>query len=224
VIWSLILVSLTRSNYVSPLLDDGYEYRPKFTDIRVKPPTDETSRAKASKTRICDHPGCDLAGEYPAPKQFGDGHHYFCKRHAAEYNRNFNFFETMTEEQIKAFNENARFGFKQTWKMGAGPMGGDKAGKAHDPKAWRGAEFFEDAATARAERRAKRSATGLAKRALEELDLDADAKAPVMRARYAEDGRRFHPDSTRGDRASEEKLARVIRAGKTLKAAGLMKD
>lgn len=206
------------------MADKDYKYRPKFTDIRVKPPADETSREKAIKSRVCEHPSCDLAGEHPAPQQFGDGKHWFCKRHAAEYNKSFNFFDTMTDEQLKAFNENARYGFKTTWKFGAGPMGGDKSAKSGDPKTWRGAEFFENAAEARAERRANRGATGVAKRALEELDLDAKAKPPEIRARYAEYVRLFHPDSNSGDRSSEEKLAKVIRAGKTLKAAGLMKD
>jgi curved DNA-binding protein CbpA len=41
--------------------------------------------------------------------------------------------------------------------------------------------------------------------------------------RYAEYVRRFHPDSNKGDRSSEDKLQRVLRAGKLLKAAGLMK-
>ncbi len=205
-------------------MSEEYTYRPKFTDIRVKPPADDTSRSRAAKTRICEYDGCDLAGEYPAPKQFGDGKHWFCKRHAAEYNRNFNFFDTMSEEQQKAFRENARYGFKQTWKFGTGPMGKDKAGKSHNPKNWSGSEFFEDAAEARAQRRANRSATGIAKKALAELDLAASAKPPEIRARYAEYVRRFHPDSNSGDRSSEEKLARVIRAGKTLKAAGLMKE
>ncbi len=205
-------------------MSDGYEYRPKFTDIRVKPPKDETSRAKAQETRICEHPGCDLEGKYPAPMRFGDGKHWFCQRHAAEYNRSFNFFDTMTDEQLKAFNENARYGFKQTWKMGAGPMGGNKSGKSHDARNWKGSEFFDDAEAAKEHRRANRSATGVAKKALAELDLDADAKSPEVRARYAEYVRRFHPDSNGGDRSSEDKLARVIRAGKTLKAAGLMKD
>jgi hypothetical protein len=205
-------------------MDDNYKYRPKFTDIRVKPPADETSREKAQKSRVCEHPSCDLAGEHPAPQQFGDGKHWFCKRHAAEYNRSFNFFDTMTDEQLKAFNENARYGFKQTWKFGAGPMGGDKSAKSGDPRTWRGAEFFENAAEAREHRRANRSATGVAKRALEELDLKPNAKPPEIRARYAEYVRLFHPDSNSGDRSSEEKLAKVIRAGKTLKAAGLMKD
>ena len=207
----------------APMSED-YKYRPRFRDIRVKPPAEESSRSRAAKTRTCEHDGCDLAGDFPAPKQFGDGHHYFCQRHAAEYNRSFNFFDTMSDEELKAFNENARYGFKKTWKFGTGPMGKDKAGKAHNPRTWQGAEFFEDAADARAHRRANRSATGVAKKALAELDLEPDAKPPEIRARYADYVRRFHPDSNSGDRSSEDKLARVIRAGKTLKAAGLMKE
>ncbi len=205
-------------------MSKDYDYRVKFTDIRVKPPADDTSRAKAQENRVCEHGSCDLAGEHPAPMRFGDGKHWFCKRHAAEYNKAFNFFDTMTDEQLKAFHENARYGFSPTWKMGSGPMGGAKSGKASDPRTWKGSEFFQNNDQARATRRGNRSATGVAKRALAELDLSASAKAPEIRARYAEYVRQFHPDSNSGDRSSEEKLAKVIRAGKTLKAAGLMKD
>ena len=60
-------------------------------------------------------------------------------------------------------------------------------------------------------------------RALKELDLETDATPAQIRARYAEYVRRFHPDSNQGDRSSEHKLQRVLRAGKALKAAGLMK-
>ncbi len=205
-------------------MSKDYDYRVKFTDIRVKPPADDTSRAKAQENRVCEQGSCDLAGEHPAPMQFGDGKHWFCKRHAAEYNKAFNFFDTMTAEQQKDFNESARYGFTPTWKMGSGPMGGTKSGKASDPRKWKGAEFFQNEAAAKEARRGNRSATGVAKRALAELDLKANAKAPEIRARYADYVRRFHPDSNSGDRSSEEKLSKVIRAGKTLKAAGLMKD
>ena len=61
-------------------------------------------------------------------------------------------------------------------------------------------------------------------RALRELDLEPDAAPPEIRARYAEYVRRFHPDSNKGDRSSEHKLERVIRAGKLLKASGLMRS
>lgn len=205
-------------------MSKDFDYRPKFTDIRVKPPGGGKGKKKQTETRVCEHDSCDLPGEHPAPKQFGDGKHWFCKRHAAEYNKSFNFFDTMTDEQLKQFNENARYGFTPTWKMGSGPMGGAKSGKASDPRTWRGSEFFQDKESAKEARRANRGATGVAKRALAELDLKPSAKPPEIRARYADYVRRFHPDSNSGDRSSEEKLAKVIRAGKTLKAAGLMKD
>jgi len=208
-------------------MSKDYDYRVKFTDIRIKPPSGSKSRSKAKETRVCEHDECDLAGEFPAPKRIGDGKHYFCKKHVAEYNRAFNFFETLSDEQLKDFNENARYGFSPTWKMGAGPMGGADASKSHDPNTWKGTNVFHSQAAARAAGRGRggqRAATGVAARALKELDLEPDAKPTDIRARYAEYVRLFHPDSNSGDRSSEEKLAKVIRAGKTLKAAGLMKD
>lgn len=205
--------------------DDDFDYRVKFTDIRVKKGGRKGAAAREAETRICDYEGCQEPGIHPAPKRVGDGKFYFCKRHAAEYNKSFNFFDTMNEEEYKEFQENARYGFTPTWKMGAGPMGGSKAASSHDPKTWRGREFFEQAAEAReARRNGQRKATGVAARALGELDLDPDAKPAEIRARYSELVRAFHPDSNGGDRSTEQKLARVIRAGKTLKAAGLMKD
>ena len=202
-------------------MDGTYPYRVKFKDIRVKPPAEDVSKAKAAKTRTCEHKGCDLAGEYPAPKRKGNGRHWFCQRHAAEYNRSFNFFDGMTEAEAASFAEKARHGFQQTWRFGTGPMG-KSAAAAHDPRRWKGREFFNDSEATEA-REAARERTTLQTRALNELDLESDATPEAIRARYAEYVRRFHPDSNGGDRSSEHKLARVIRAGKTLKAAGLMK-
>ena len=81
-------------------MSEAYDYRVKFKDIRVKPPADETSRARAQETKVCEHKGCDLAGDYKSPKHDG-GEHHFCQRHAAEYNKKWNFFDGMTEEEVK---------------------------------------------------------------------------------------------------------------------------
>lgn len=205
-------------------MDDAFPYRVKFRDIRVKPPADDVSRAKATKTRVCEHKSCDLAGEHKAPKRNARGHHWFCQRHAAEYNRSFNFFDNMTEGEMKAFEESARYGHKKTWAFGTGPMGGKKAAFMHDRRRWRGRDIFEDGATGNAPRDSTaRGRTRLEIRALNELDLEADAPPEKIRERYSDYVRRFHPDSNAGDRSSEQKLARVLRAGKALKAAGLMK-
>ena len=204
---------------------DAFSYRVKFTDIRVKPPKDEKEREKAQETRECHRDGCDMPGEHPAPKPRGlDGVYWFCQKHAGEYNRNYDYFAGMSEAELAEFNEMAKYGFNKTWKFGTGPMGKEKAAASHDPRHWRGKEFFEENAEARQERRTEQQSAGVTARALEELDLEPGATPQEIRNRYGEYVRRYHPDSNGGDRSTEHMLARVLRAGKTLKAAGMMKD
>ena len=45
-----------------------YEYRPKYMDIRVKPPGEDIEREKA-KIRMCDHPDCNKPGEFPGAQE-----------------------------------------------------------------------------------------------------------------------------------------------------------
>lgn len=203
-------------------MSEDFKYRPKFgMDMRIKPPADEKSRARAKKNTTCEFKGCDLAGEFKSPKH-GGGHILFCQRHAAEYNKNWNFFDGMTDSEVKDFNEAARHGHKQTWKVGTGPVSGKKASAKLDPKNWKGREMFEDGMSS-ATRATQRGRTRLEIRSLTELDLPKDASPADIRARYADYVRRFHPDSNAGDRSSEEKLSRVIQAWKILKDSGLTK-
>ncbi|KCZ50821.1 J domain-containing protein [Hyphomonas pacifica] len=202
---------------------DPFSYRVKFKDMRIKPPKDEASRARAQKTRVCDHKDCDLEGTHPAPKPGGKGQHHFCQQHAAEYNRRFNFFEGMSQAEAAAFTRAERFGHKRTWRFGTGPMAGQKGAEKLDPRRWAGRRFFDVDDVAGGEAASSNRRSGLQLRALKELDLEGDASPTEIRARYAEYVRRFHPDSNKGDRSSEHKLQRVLRAGKLLKAAGLMK-
>ena len=203
---------------------DPFSYRVKFRDMRVNPPAEETSRARAKKTRVCDKEGCDQEGTHPAPKPGGKGKYYFCQKHAAEYNRSFNFFDGMSEAEAAAFTRAERVGHKRTWKFGTGPVGGKKAADTIDPRKWSGRRFFDMDDVEAGIDGAQKRRSSMQIRALNELDLESDATPTEIRARYAEYVRRFHPDSNKGDRSSEHKLQRVLRAGKLLKSAGLMKD
>ena len=205
-------------------MSSTYSYRVKFKDIRVKPSKEDTSRARATQTRVCEHASCDLAGDHPAPRNDGKpGKFWFCQRHAGEYNKSFDFFDGMTEAEIAAFQAGQAYGHQKTWKFGRGPMGGAKAARSHDPRTWSGRQFFDLGGEGPAEARSS-GRTRLQIRALGELDLPESASPKDIRERYADYVRRFHPDSNGGDRSMEAKLARVIRAWKTLKAAGLTKD
>jgi hypothetical protein len=202
-------------------MTNAYEYRPKFKDIRVRPSKEEESRQRAQETQVCEHKGCDLEGAFKSPKH-GGGTHNFCQRHASEYNKQWNFFDGMTESEAKSFSKSAEYGHRKTWKFGAGPVGQKGKLRSGDPRMWANVHGPDNEAIKASKKQTGR--TRLQVRALTDLDLPEEATAKEIRERYSDYVKRFHPDANGGDRSSEHKLARVIKAFKTLKAAGLTQD
>jgi hypothetical protein len=210
----------------------AFQYRPRFVDIRVRPPkpTAETPPEDypglGPGERPCDHAGCRLAGVSRAPKSRDllEEHYWFCQPHAAEYNRSWNFFAGLSEEQVRARQEREQTtGGRPTWQFKAGRNSREAAAAAS-----RG--FFRDAfgifgrgqQAEKAEKAAfDRKLGRLERNALADLDLDATADAPTIRKRYTELLKRCHPDANGGDRSTEHKLARVIKAFRVLKKAKL---
>ena len=83
--------------------------------------------------------------------------------------------------------------------------------------------FSQDKARTEAEKAAYDKRLGrLERNALADLDLDATADGPKIRRRYTELLKRCHPDANGGDRSTENKLQRVIKAFRTLRKAKLV--
>lgn len=60
------------------------------------------SSRETVKVRICDREGCTEQGSCPAPKSPNSPDRWmFCATHAAEYNRNWNYFEGLSEEEAQ---------------------------------------------------------------------------------------------------------------------------
>jgi DnaJ-domain-containing protein 1 len=210
----------------------AFQYRPRFVDIRVRPPKADDAEAGGQGQdpkpgqRTCDHPGCRAEGVARAPKsrQLIDEHYWFCQPHAAEYNRSWNFFAGMSDEQIRTRQEEElASGGRPTWSFKAGRGSREAAAAAS-----RG--FFRDAlglfgrqTSHEAEKAAHEKHLGrLERNALSDLDLDATADSAKIRRRYTELLKRCHPDANGGDRSTEHKLQRVIRAFRTLRKAKLV--
>jgi hypothetical protein len=196
-----------------------FQYRPKFVDIRVNKP-DEDGAPRAPVERRCDHVGCVRAGECRAPKRRDarDEFWWFCVEHAADYNRRWNFFEGMSDSELRAYEESERIGHRPTWTFR--PSAADReASIARKFHAFRGeaAHPFTGAAAPPPRRRLSR----LQVMALETLGLEEGAEPAAVRARYAELVKRYHPDSNGGDRSAEAHLHKVIRAYQALKSTGL---
>jgi hypothetical protein len=210
-------------------MSGAFQYRPKFVDIRVRPPKpDEDARdddvnALKPGERACDHPGCRLAAATRAPKSRDllNEHYWFCTPHAADYNRHWDFFSGMNDAQVRAYQAGSATGDRPTWAFEASRRSREAmAARSSTDRAFADPFGLFAAARRRAEQAAQERRIGKIERAaLADLDLDATAQPQAIRARYIELVKRCHPDANGGDRSAEHKLQRVIRAYQALRKA-----
>ncbi len=214
----------------------AFQYRPRFVDIRVRPPGKDAERADdvhALKPgeKPCDTAGCRAPATAKAPKHRElPGEFYdFCQPHAAEYNKSWNFFAGMTEGEVRRRQEEEQStGGRPTWSFKADSRSREaaafaaKMGTANAKPGWDPFGMFSRGRAAAEPASAPDRRLGrLERNALADLDLDEAADGPAIRARYLELVKRCHPDANGGDRSAEHRLQRVIKAYKTLQAAKL---
>ncbi len=197
-----------------------------FDRIRIRP----KQTLEGASSQACEWSGCNGQGCYLAPKGRGkDGEYYrFCLEHVRQYNKNYNYFNGMSDAEVYAFQKAAMTGHRPTWAPGArglndnGPGGYRSAGgfrfdfDHNDPFS-----LFNDAGLSgeiRVERRPIRNAE---RKCLRTLNLDDNATADEIKASYKALVKLHHPDRHGGDRSSEDKLRDVIKAYQYLKQAGL---
>jgi len=212
----------------------AFQYKPKFLDIRVRPPAPEEEAAAQDVhalkpgERACDSPGCRLAATARAPKSRDmlNEHYWFCQPHAAEYNRNWNFFAGMSEGEIRKRQQEELFtGGRPTWDFKASNNSRENGAfyaRTRGPSAFRDPFNMFGQNGGKVAEPAGRKLGKIERNALADLDLDDDADGPKIRARYTELVKRCHPDANGGDRSSEGRLQRVIRAYQALRKAGMV--
>jgi len=150
------------------------------------------SSRHAQPVRICDRHGCDEPGDRPAPKSPNSKDRwFFCEAHAAEYNRNWNYFEGLTAEDAAA-------------REAAEKQGADAFASASH-YGWSGPG---DGSRSRDEMRA-----------LDVLELEADADFEAVRAAWRRLAKANHPDIRPGDAEAAARFQAVQAAYEVLRAA-----
>lgn len=141
----------------------------------------------------CDHLGCTKAGTCRAPKSRDlNDYWWFCKEHAAEYNKNWNYYEGMSPEEIEEDWERQTFG---------SPLK-DKKQAEQDNKDY--INFLNDFITGRStfdKIPPKKNVlpNGVIK-ALKTFDLPITASWREVSARYRSLAKKYHPDTTKSDK------------------------
>jgi hypothetical protein len=202
-----------------------------FDSIRVAP---NRAREEAVEKRHppCQWKGCSKPGPYRAPKGRGhDGEYYhFCIDHVRHYNATYNYFDGMSDAEVRDFQKDAITGHRPTWKVGEnawshGTREGsssarrpDRAG-AHDAGAffaWRAKRSSDEGPGGR------RKLRPIERKSLEALHLTEAATKNEIKARFKELVKLHHPDANGGDTRTEDKLRDIIQAYNYLKQAGLV--
>ncbi len=178
------------------------------------------------ETAPCEWQGCTHAGGYRAPKGRGrEGQYYnLCLDHVREYNKSYNYFAGMGDDDIIAYQRSAATGHRPTWTMG---VNREEFDRTADPNSAWSAAFSDpfgifgggrtDRRTAEPARRQLRNAE---RRSFAVLDLEGDEEGTEIKARYKALVKQHHPDANGGDRSSEDRLRQIIQAYHYLKAAG----
>lgn len=208
-----------------------------FDSVRIKP-----RRAPAGEEAVtrpgCDWDGCDNPGIYKAPKgarsegQF----HNFCLEHVRHYNKAYNYFSGMNDEEIAehATRMNAP-GSRETWAFGSNRFGkSSPQPKKFKTRDYSGSQFRDvNGVFARLRSRARASSpgeraerditlTGQDRAALEVLGLETRKPSAEIKAAYKGLVKLHHPDANGGDKGSEDRLRAIIAAYNHLKSRGFV--
>ena len=175
------------------------------------------SGASETSQRACEHPGCEDAGKYRAPRapDVLDDYLWFCRDHVREYNLKWNFFDNTTEAEL-----NAQMSRDKVWERHTRPMGDPEA------RAWArlGIEDPHQVLGANATRNPGKSITGSTRRlppterrAVEILEAKDHWTKAEVRKSYKSLIKVLHPDMNGGDRSQEEQLQLVVWAWEQIK-------
>jgi hypothetical protein len=174
---------------------------------------------RAAGDRACDWPGCTASGSHRAPKSRDQLREYFwfCLEHIRPYNKAWNFYEGMTDDQVEACVRS-----DTTWNRPTWPLGASNGAKSNTGRGRRIEDFDDpfgifDGVPRREVNKTRRTAKE--RRALSILELEDPIDAATVKARYKALVKQHHPDANGGDKASEEKFKEITIAYETVMAS-----
>jgi hypothetical protein len=176
---------------------------------------DHAGPTVSAPLRPCDHPGCEGAGDYRAPRSRAalQNFYWFCLNHVRQYNAAWNYYQGMSTAEIEAEIRSDTVWQRPTWPLGS------RIGVLYGAR-FRDFGLFDLEDEPRAEtRQTRRAPLSPQEQALAIFDLEAPLTLAGLRARYKELVKLHHPDAHGGDKEAEERLKVINQAYATLKAS-----
>ncbi|MEP5937376.1 MAG: J domain-containing protein [Erythrobacter sp.] len=189
----------------------------------------------------CEYPGCRAEGEFRAPGHRTNGfdgpgeYRWFCLEHVREFNSGYDWFDGMNAEEIlsaqsptsgwatesPAFRATGGVDGMPHWADFDDPLDAIGARVAGiKSRAQREAEMANSARAKAANGNSTygaRQFSAAEAQALDVLGLGMDTDRRILRRRYSDLVRRYHPDRNGGDRQYEARLTSIVEAYQLLR-------
>ena len=161
----------------------------------------------------CEWPGCreDAPHRAPRSREEFNKFRWFCKVHAAEYNKAWNFFAAMPDDVVAAIVRHDTVWNRPSWPIGTGPavdafkrgyfkdpfgaFEGNKSEQEHPPGETPGTELETNV-----------------QRALTVFNLEIPLQAADVKRRYKELVKRHHPDAQGTVGNSDDRIKEINHA------------
>jgi len=166
-----------------------------------------------AEVRDCEWPGCQRDGPHRAPYSRDNpaAFRWFCKEHAGQYNKAWNFFADMTDEEVEAIVRHDTVWNRPSWPIGSGPaINAFMRGQFDDPLG-----TFDHADPGPERKTGEAPAVDLGtdiRRALGVLVMEIPVQAADVKARYKELVKRHHPDAQGAAEDSDERIKEINHA------------
>ena len=162
---------------------------------------------------ICDWENCKETGSFKAPVEKDNSRKYrlLCLEHIKIFNKNWNYFENMNDQEIEYFIKSDLTWHKSTKNFGSSDNFFNILwNNALDDKL----NIFQSA-NYRDFKKTKMSQTD--RDAFQVMELNVEVKWEKIQSKFKELVKKYHPDKNRGSKKFEDKLKKITLAYSQLK-------
>lgn len=169
--------------------------------------------------RSCQTPGCPSEGLYKAPKMDGSSHHqddsswlWLCTDHVRDYNKQWNYYRNMSEEQAYASYRGDVTWNRPTWPMGRWSQ--QQRAMYYNPDF---ENYIHDMAPGQYQQPVTRHFASRDQKAIDLLGLQYPFDNEQLQFAYRKMVKRYHPDLNKNDPAAEDMFKQITESYQALK-------
>ena len=162
-------------------------------------------------SRPCDYPDCPECGQFRAPKDRSLREYYwFCLKHVTQYNKNWNFFQGLSSDEIEEHIQNDTTWQRPTWKLGQKQVFqgttdkiGDSFGLFNEAELGMSGKYNPPQKPVQKHEKKLLAAAHF-------LEVDFPLKLSEIKSQFKKLAKKYHPDANQGDKQAEQKFKELL--------------